>query len=104
MKVCARMARKLLALLALLAATLVPVSVTAHAAPFKVLGFYYGTNDPAHIAFVKEANPWLTRAGQEHGFTYEATTDWNRLNTLTPAQAQVVVFLDDLPNGTQRTG
>ncbi|MEU0881468.1 ThuA domain-containing protein [Lentzea sp. NPDC005914] len=102
------MARKLLALLALLAATLVPVSVTAtgpaHAAPFKVLGFYYGTNDLAHISFVKEANPWLAQAAQANGFTYEATTDWNRLNTLTPAQAQVVIFLDDMPSGTQRAG
>ena len=53
------------------------------AAPFKVLAFYNGTWDAAHIAFVNEANPWLTRAGQENGFTYESTRDWNRLNTLT---------------------
>ncbi|MFS8103432.1 ThuA domain-containing protein [Lentzea alba] len=98
------MARKLLALLAMLAATLVPVTGTAQAAPFKVLGFYSGNHDLAHIAFVNEANPWLTRAGQENGFTYEATNDWNRLNTLTPAQAKVVVFLDNLPSGTQRAG
>ncbi|WP_434446311.1 ThuA domain-containing protein [Lentzea sp. E54] len=96
------MARKLLALLAMLAATLVPVAVPATGAapaPFKVLAFYNGTWDAAHIAFVTEANPWLTRAGQENGFTYEATRDWNRLSTLTPAQAQVVVFLDDAPTG-----
>lgn len=102
------MARKLLALLAMLAATLVPALVSgtgpAQAAPFKVLGFYSGNHDPAHIAFVNEANPWLTRAGQDHGFTYEATNDWNRLNNLTPAQAKVVVFLDNLPSGTQRAG
>lgn len=102
------MARKLVALLALLAATLVPASAggthPARAASFKVLGFYYGTNDLAHISFVKEANPWLARAAQENGFTYEATTDWNRLVDLTPAQAQVVLFLDDLPNGAQRAG
>ncbi|MFJ8959269.1 ThuA domain-containing protein [Lentzea sp. NPDC102401] len=103
------MARKLLALLAMLAATLVPVSLsatsTAQAAPFKVLAFYNGTWDAAHIAFVNEANPWLTRAGQENGFTYESTRDWNRLNTLTPAQAQVVIFLDDAPTGAAaRTG
>ncbi len=101
------MARKLLALLALLTATLVPVAVTApaQAAPFKVLAFYNGTWDAAHIAFVNEANPWLTHAGQENGFTYEATRDWNRLSTLTPAQAQVVVFLDDAPTGAAaRTG
>ncbi|MEU7481092.1 ThuA domain-containing protein [Lentzea sp. NPDC042327] len=95
------MARKLLALLAMLAAALVPVAVPApaQAAPFKVLAFYNGTFDAAHVAFVNEANPWLTRAGQENGFTYEATRDWNRLATLTPAQAQVVVFLDDAPTG-----
>ncbi|MFI6099502.1 ThuA domain-containing protein [Lentzea sp. NPDC051213] len=101
------MARKLSVLLALLVTALfsVIVSVPAQSVPFKVLGFYSGTWDAAHIAFVNEANPWLTRAAQQNGFTYEATNNWDRLNNLTPAQAQVVLFLDDQPhNAAQRNG
>ncbi|HEX8869479.1 MAG TPA: RICIN domain-containing protein [Lentzea sp.] len=103
------MVRKLLAVLALLGAALFPAGISAtgaaQAAPFKVLGFYSGTWDAAHIAFVNEANPWFTRTAQENGFTYEATNNWDRLNNLTPAQAQVVLFLDDQPqSAAQRSG
>ncbi|MDT7782577.1 MAG: hypothetical protein QOF58_996 [Pseudonocardiales bacterium] len=103
------MVRKLLTVLALIGAALFPVGISAtgaaQAVPFKVLGFYSGTFDAAHIAFVNEANPWLTRAAQENGFTYEATNNWSRLSSLTPAQAQVVLFLDDQPqNAAQRSG
>ncbi|MET9632824.1 ThuA domain-containing protein [Lentzea sp. NPDC006480] len=103
------MVRKLLTVLALIGAALFPVGISAtgaaQAVPFKVLGFYSGTFDAAHIAFVKEANPWFARAAQENGFTYEATNNWERLSTLTPAQAQVVLFLDDQPqNAAQRSG
>ncbi|KJK42112.1 1,4-beta-xylanase [Lentzea aerocolonigenes] len=103
------MVRKLLTVLALISAALFPVGISApgaaQAVPFKVLGFYSGTFDAAHIAFVKEANPWFARAAQENGFTYEATNNWDRLSSLTPAQAQVVLFLDDQPqNAAQRNG
>ncbi|WP_285742962.1 ThuA domain-containing protein [Lentzea sp. NBRC 105346] len=90
---------KLLALLALLASTLVPTQ-----AAFKVLAFYNGTWDAAHISFVKEANPWFQRTAAENGFTYESTNNWNRL-TGDLSQYKVVMFLDDHPqNSAQRNG
>ncbi|WP_235921625.1 ThuA domain-containing protein [Lentzea tibetensis] len=92
---------KLLAALALLASVLVSPQ-----AGFKVLAFYNGTWDPAHISFVKEANPWFGRAASENGFTYESTTNWNRLtNAADISQYQVLIFLDDHPQNTaQRNG
>ncbi|MEQ0562193.1 RICIN domain-containing protein [Amycolatopsis sp. NEAU-NG30] len=67
------------------------------ATPFKVLAFYSGTYDAAHISFEKEANVWFAQQASANGFTYTSTTDWNRLTTLTPGQYQVVLFLDDQP-------
>ena len=73
-------------------------ALDAHAStPFKVLAFYSGTYDAAHIDFDKEANVWFPQIAAQYGFSWESTTDWNRLNSITPAQYQVVMFLDDVP-------
>ncbi|ADJ43110.1 hypothetical protein AMES_1288 [Amycolatopsis mediterranei S699] len=95
-----RSRRPLLRILAFFAACL-GLSLGAppvHAAtPFKVLAFYSGTYDAAHISFEKEANVWFPQQAAANGFTYTATTNWNQLTTLTPDQYQVVLFLDDQP-------
>ncbi|MET7397385.1 ThuA domain-containing protein [Dactylosporangium sp. NPDC005572] len=72
------------------------------AEPFKVLAFYNGTWDAAHIDFDKEARDWFPQAGAQNGFTWEATTDWSRLNTGSLAQYKVIMFLDDAPPSGQR--
>ncbi|MFI8219694.1 ThuA domain-containing protein [Streptomyces sp. NPDC085932] len=104
-----RLATRLLTLLALVAALAVPAH-TASAAPraatpFKVIAFYNGTWDAAHIDFVKEANAWFPRTAAENGFTYRATTDWNLLANGGVNDYQVVLFLDDAPQtAAQRAG
>ncbi|MFI1722546.1 ThuA domain-containing protein [Streptomyces sp. NPDC020489] len=95
-----RLAAKLLTLLALVLAFTTPapsVSAAPQADPFKVIAFYNGTWDAAHIDFVKEANEWFPRAGAENNFTYRATTDWNLLANGGVNDYQVVLFLDDAP-------
>lgn len=75
-----------------------PAAPVAHAAtPFKVLAFYSGTYDAAHISFEKEANVWFPQQAAANGFTYTSTTNWNQLTSITPDQYQVVMFLDDQP-------
>jgi len=64
---------------------------------FKVIAFYNGTWDAAHISFVKEANQWFPQRAAENGFSYTSTTNWSLLNATNLAQYQVVMFLDDLP-------
>ncbi|WP_328902956.1 MULTISPECIES: ThuA domain-containing protein [unclassified Streptomyces] len=92
----------LLRLLALAALVLGLQAAPAHAAPaagtFRVLAFYDGTYDAAHISFDHEANTWFAQQGAAHGFTYTATTDWNRLNSSELAGYQVVMFLDNYPH------
>ena len=59
-----RVAARLLLLLAVLLGTAAaPATSAPAAAPFKVLAFYNGTWDAAHIDFVKEANQWFPQAG-----------------------------------------
>jgi hypothetical protein len=66
-------------------------------APFKVLAFYTGTSDQAHISFVREANQWFPRMATQYGFSYIATTNWDELRTEVLARYQVVIFLDTRP-------
>src|SRR6185295_19506855 len=66
---------------------------------FRVLAFYTGRNDLAHISFVREANNWFPETARAHDFQYESTTDWTRLNAAALKRYQVVVFLDTRPEG-----
>ena len=71
----------------------------AQTAPtFKVLAFYTGKNDLAHISFVDEANEWFPEAGRKNGFVYESTSDWTKLNGEVLSAYQVVLFLDTRPD------
>lgn len=76
---------------------------TAAAAPqFKVIAFYNGTWDAAHISFVKEANQRFPELASQYNFSYESTNDWSKLNTSFLSQYKVVIFLDDAPPAAQR--
>ncbi len=69
------------------------------AAPrFKVLAFYTGVDDPAHVSFVHEANLTFPEIARTNGFSYESTNDWSRLNAEVLAGYQVVLFLDTRPD------
>ncbi|MHC3472679.1 ThuA domain-containing protein [Streptomyces sp. 7R007] len=95
----ARALSRLLALFVVVLGIQAGPAYRAHAAtPFKVLAFYNGTYDAAHISFDHEANAWFPQAGTQAGFTYTATTDWSRLNATDLAAYQVVMFLDDYPH------
>src|SRR6266403_5870582 len=64
---------------------------------FKVLAFYTGKNDQAHISFVREANRWFARQASHSKFSYDSTTNWAELNDQTLAGYQIVLFLDTRP-------
>ncbi|WP_298740963.1 carbohydrate-binding protein [uncultured Chitinophaga sp.] len=87
------------ALLALLLSAAVSSPVQAQAPRFKVIAFYNGNFDKAHISFVREANKWFPAIAAQYNFSYEATNNWNNLNANFLSQYQVVLFLDDAPTG-----
>src|SRR5258708_27429481 len=64
---------------------------------FKVIAFYTGKSDQAHISFVREANQWFPKVASQAGFSYTATTNWADLNDQVLDRYQVVVFLDTRP-------
>jgi hypothetical protein len=74
-------------------------NATAQTPRFKVIAFYNGTWDAAHISFVKEANQWFPGIAAQYNFSYEATNNWNNLNANFLSDYQVVLFLDDAPTG-----
>jgi hypothetical protein len=74
-----------------------------------VLAFYVPDpmqQDRAHAAYVRHANVWFPQqAADQKFFTFDSTTDWNQLKTITPAPGKVIMFLDDSPSDPgQRTG
>ncbi|MEP7257916.1 MAG: ThuA domain-containing protein [Flavitalea sp.] len=67
---------------------------------FKVIAFYTGREDQAHISFVKEASQWFPEIAERYHFGYDSTSNWDNLNSDFLAQYQVVIFLDTRPEGT----
>jgi type 1 glutamine amidotransferase len=72
---------------------------------FHVLAFYSTTVEQDHLDFAQQAIPFFQDLAKRKGFTFEATTDWNRLAQADLPRYQVVVWLDDVPsNAAQRAG
>jgi uncharacterized protein len=64
---------------------------------FRVLALFTGKQDQAHISFLGEAVRWFPEQAARHGFSFDTTSDWRRLNDADLARYQVVVFLDTRP-------
>jgi len=98
-----KLLERFLGLVAVLLGATVLVPAAAPAAPaatFSVLAFYSGTWDDAHISFENEARPWFAQQAAANGYTFTATNNWNTLTSVTPAQYQVLMFLDDQPQSS----
>jgi hypothetical protein len=71
---------------------------------FRVIAFHDGESDQAHISFVREADKWFSETARRYRFSYESTRDWNKLNSDSLSNYDVVVFLDSRPDSaSQRT-
>jgi hypothetical protein len=79
-----------------------PSNVDGTSPAFHVLAFQPRDTETAHWSFIEEANRWFARAARENKFTYEATTNWNRLNPVVLSNIQVVVFLNQRPENTEQ--
>lgn len=90
-----------LALLFLIALTVLPGLAQPE---FKVIAFFTGKNDMAHISFVKEAHRRLPEMGKQYNFTYDSTSNWKNLNDAFLANYQVVLFLDTRPETPEQRG
>jgi hypothetical protein len=64
---------------------------------FRVLAFFTGKQDQAHISFLGEAVRWFPQQAAANGFSFDTTSDWSRLNDSVLTRYRVVVFLDTRP-------
>jgi uncharacterized protein len=69
-----------------------------HPSKFKVIAFYTGREDLAHISYVHEANKWFPEMAAKYNFSYDSTNDWNNMNAEFLSHYQVVLFLDTRPD------
>lgn len=70
---------------------------------FRVIAFYTGINDAAHVSYVKEANLWFSSISEKYNFEFDSTNNWNNLKDSFLENYDVVVFLDTRPDSlTQR--
>lgn len=74
------------------------VNAQGHAPTFKVIAFYTGREDLAHISFMHEANKWFPEMAAKYNFSYDSTNDWNNMNEEFLSHYQVVLFLDTRPD------
>jgi len=65
---------------------------------FKVVAFYTGQNDRAHVSFVYEANRWFSKTAGKYKFSYDSTNNWDNLNQNFLAKYDIVIFLDTRPD------
>jgi len=64
---------------------------------FKVIAFYSGRNDQAHISFLNEALKWFPEIARKNKFSFSSTSDWANMNADFLSNYQVVIFLDTRP-------
>ncbi|MBI5009358.1 MAG: ThuA domain-containing protein, partial [Bacteroidia bacterium] len=69
---------------------------------FRIIAFYTGRNDKAHVSFVHEANKWFSQTASGLGFEYDSTSDWNNMNDSFLSDYDVVVFLDTRPDSASQ--
>ena len=80
-----------------LIALLLVLSACTREPAFRVIAFFTGKEDPAHISFLREAEQWFPRVAAQHNFRFDTTSNWANLNAGFLARYDVVVFLDTRP-------
>lgn len=64
---------------------------------FRVLAFYTDKGEPDHIDFAKQAIAFYSGLAKKDGFSFEATTRWEELNSERLKTVQLVLWLNDFP-------
>jgi hypothetical protein len=73
------------------------LSVNNRQPAFRVIGFFTGKRDDAHISFLHEAERWFPEMAAKYDFAFDTTSNWSNLNPEFLSRYQVVVFLDTRP-------
>ena len=68
---------------------------------FKVVAFYTGINDAAHVSYVKEANQWFSTISKTYNFEFDSTNNWNNMNEGFLKNYDIVIVTDTRPDSVQ---
>jgi len=71
---------------------------------FRVIAFFTGKRDQAHISFLHEAERWFPEMAAKYNFSLDTTSNWQNLNSDSLSRYQVVVFLDTRPEDPAQRG
>ena len=72
---------------------------------FKVLAFYSTNVEPDHVRTGNDALAFFRELAAKDNFTFDATTDWDKLNEHDLKPYQAIVWLNDFPHThEQRVG
>lgn len=94
--------KKILFFLAFLSLCHINFVIAQKKSKFKVIAFYTGKDDQAHVSYVHEANQFFPKIAEKYGFSYDSTANWNNLNAQFLAKYQVVLFLDTRPENAEQ--
>lgn len=81
---------------------IISLVASAQERSFKVISFYTGRADLAHVSFVTEANKWFTEQAAKNNFVYDSTHDWKNLNEQFLSKYNVVLFFDTRPDSPEQ--
>jgi type 1 glutamine amidotransferase len=71
---------------------------SAQEARFHVLALYSTNVESDHVDFAKQAIVFFEQQAKKDHFDFQATTDWDVLNSASLVKYQVVLWLDDSPH------
>ena len=81
-------------------------SVFAHSqgkkSGIKIIAFYTGRADLAHISFVNETKTRLPEILKKTNISVEFSNDWNKMNSINLQQYKLVLLLDTRPEQTEQ--
>jgi type 1 glutamine amidotransferase len=93
------MTRRLIFALAILALAFTPAIAQSKKAPLHVLAFYSANSERDHVDFAERAVKFFADAAKRDNFQFEFTTNWEELNSERLKNVDLVLWLNESPNG-----
>jgi type 1 glutamine amidotransferase len=69
---------------------------------FKVLAFYSTNVEPDHVHFASDALAFFRALAEKNNFTFDATTDWGKLNENELKHYRLVLWLNNFPQAPEQ--
>ncbi len=69
---------------------------------FKVLAFYSKNVEPDHVQFAEAALKFFAARATSDNFTFDSTTDWERMNDAYLKAYQVVIWINNSPTNVEQ--